>query len=97
MEGAVRSGPIEKMVGLFRRNDPNQRRGRPALPQRIMRIIGRLKKFGRPAQLHGTMRARRATLIEPSLHRRPQKSAISVTFHKIRQVFQNFIHVQVNR
>ena len=97
MEGAVRSGPIEKMVGLFRRNDPNQRRGRPALPQRIMRIIGCFKKFGRPAQIDGTIRARRATLLESSPHRHPQKSAISATFHKIRQVFQNFIHVQVNR
>ena len=81
MEGAARSAPIEKMVGLFRRNDLNQRQGRPALPQRI---IGRLKKFGRPAQIDGTIWARRATLIEPSLHRRPQKSAISATFHKIR-------------
>jgi hypothetical protein len=32
-EGDVPSAPIEKMVGLFRRNDPNQRKSRPrALP-----------------------------------------------------------------
>ena len=80
MEGAARSAPIEKMVELFRRNDPNQRRGRPALPQRI---IGRLKEFGRPAQIDGTIWARRATLLMASPHRHPQKSAISVTFHKI--------------
>ena len=33
LEGAAPSAPIEKMVGLFRRNDPNQRQSRPrALP-----------------------------------------------------------------
>jgi hypothetical protein len=38
-EGAAPSAPIEKMVGLFRRNDPNQRQSRPhALPAKSARI-----------------------------------------------------------
>jgi hypothetical protein len=38
-EGDAPSAPIEKMVGLFRRNDPNQRQSRPrALPTKSATI-----------------------------------------------------------